>query len=63
MESNEDKKQLGTGKRFNSGKTRHDLAPTFAQDQYAKVLTMGADKYGDHNWRNGMAWSKVIAKS
>ncbi len=51
----------GEGKRFNTGKTRHDLIPTYAQEQYAKVLTMGAEKYGDHNWQNGMAWSKVLA--
>jgi len=52
---------LGEGKRFNSGKTRHDLAPAYAQEQYARVLTMGAEKYGDDNWKKGMAWSKVIA--
>lgn len=49
------------GKRFNEGKIRYDLAPTFAQEQYAKVLTFGASKYGDNNWRLGMKWSKVIA--
>lgn len=53
--------QLGAGKRYNEGKTRHDLVPTFAQEQYAKVLTMGAEKYGDHNWQKGMAWTKVLA--
>lgn len=49
------------GKRFNEGKTRHDLVPAFAQEQYAKVLTRGAEKYGDRNWEKGMPWSKVIA--
>lgn len=39
----------GEGKRFNKGKTRHDLAPAFAQEQYAKVLTMGAEKYVEYN--------------
>lgn len=51
----------GEGKRFNEGKVRFDLAPAFAQEQYAKVLTMGAKKYGDRNWEKGMGWSKVIA--
>ena len=32
------------GLRFNEGKTRYDLIPTFAQEQYAKVLTKGADR-------------------
>lgn len=48
------------GLRFNAGKTRHDLAPAFAQEQYAKVLTRGANKYGDRNWEKGMQWSKVL---
>lgn len=50
----------GTGKRFNEGKTRHALIPSFAQEQYARVLTIGAQKYGDRNWQNGMNWSKVL---
>ncbi len=49
------------GLRFNEGKTRHDLVPAFAQEQYARVLTKGAEKYSARNWQNGMAWSKVIA--
>lgn len=53
--------EKGTGKRFNSGKTRHDLVPAFAQEQYARVLTHGAIKYGDKNWKNGMPWTTVIA--
>lgn len=49
------------GLRYNEGKDRHDLIPTFAQDQYAKILTYGATKYAPRNWEKGMAWSKVIA--
>lgn len=49
------------GKRFNKGKTRHDLVPAFAQEQYAKVLTKGAEKYDERNWEKGMDWSKVLA--
>lgn len=51
----------GTGKRFNQGKTRYDLVPAFAQEQYAQVLTKGAEKYGDSNWRKGMRWSIILA--
>lgn len=51
----------GKGKRFNQGKIRYDLVPTYAQEQYAKVLTAGAQKYGDHNWKRGMSWTSVIA--
>ena len=35
-------KMNGEGKRYNLGKTRHDLTPAFAQEEYAKVLSMGA---------------------
>lgn len=49
------------GLRYNEGKTRHDLVPAFAQEQYAKVLTKGAEKYSQRNWERGMRWSKVIA--
>lgn len=55
----EDKKEKGL--RFNQGKTRHDLVPSFAQEQYAKVLTKGAEKYAERNWEKGMEWSKVLA--
>lgn len=51
----------GQGKRFNEGKIRYDLVPPFAQEQYAKVLTAGSNKYGDRNWERGMKWSKIIA--
>jgi len=49
------------GLRFNSGKSRHDLIPAYAQEQYAKVMTYGATKYAERNWERGMAWSKVLA--
>lgn len=52
---------MSEGLRFNEGKTRHDLVPAFAQEQYAKVLTLGAQKYAERNWEKGMAWSKVMA--
>ena len=49
------------GLRFNAGKTRHDLVPQYAQEQYAKVLTKGSEKYADRNWELGMKWSKALA--
>ena len=53
--------EKGTGLRHNAGKTRHDLVPAFAQEQYARVLTFGALKYEERNWEKGMPWSKVLA--
>lgn len=49
------------GLRYNTSKTRHDLVPAYAQEQYAKVLTAGANKYEDRNWERGMAWGTVLA--
>lgn len=49
------------GLRFNEGKVRHDLVPAYAQQQFAQVLTKGAEKYAERNWEKGMRWSKVLA--
>lgn len=51
------------GKRYNNGKIRYDLVPTYSQKQYAKVLTMGAEKYGDRNWEKGLPWMKGCVAS
>jgi 5'(3')-deoxyribonucleotidase len=51
----------GEGLRYNEGKSRHDLVPAFAQEQYTRVLTKGATKYAERNWEKGMPWSKVIS--
>lgn len=48
------------GKKFDSQKTRHELLPPFAIEQMAKVLTLGANKYGDRNWEAGINWSRII---
>jgi hypothetical protein len=53
--------QDGGGERQNENKLRYDLVPPYAQEQYVRVLTAGANKYADHNWERGMKWSKVIA--
>jgi hypothetical protein len=49
------------GLRHNEGKTRYDLIPTFAHEQFAKVMTFGSKKYAERNWELGMKWTKVIA--
>lgn len=51
---------LRTASRYNQGKTRMGLAPAYAQEQYGKVLTYGANKYDDNNWRKGMSWMSVV---
>ena len=51
----------GTGLRYNQKKLRFDLVPTHAQEQFVNVLSMGAQKYGDENWRKGISWRAVGA--
>lgn len=50
-------------KRYDTGKLRYDLVNPDAHEGMIKVLTMGANKYGDRNWEKGMKWSKVIASA
>lgn len=56
-----EKEARDKGLRFNQGKIRFDLVPTFAQEQYVNVLTKGSVKYAERNWELGMKWSKVSA--
>ena len=49
------------GKKFDAGKPRYDLIPVVPLRGVADVLTMGADKYGDNNWRDGIRWSRMFA--
>lgn len=54
--------KTGSGKRFNNGKVRVDLAMTpHAVNEIGKVMTIGGVKYGDRNWEYGMVWSKPFA--
>lgn len=46
------------GKKFDKEKLRVDLLPPDALEEIAKVLTFGAQKYGDRNWEYGMKWSR-----
>lgn len=49
------------GVRYNEGKTKHHLVPPFAQEEYSKVLTLGAIKYEDRNWERGLSWTETYA--
>lgn len=48
------------GKKFDQGKPRISLLSSDAIVEVAKVATMGAQKYDDHNWRKGMKWSRLL---
>jgi hypothetical protein len=46
--------------KFDSGKPRLELLPTAPIMAIGRVLTKGAIKYHDHNWRNGFHWSRLL---
>lgn len=46
------------GVKFDAGKTRHDLVPPEGVTAIADILGIGAAKYGDRNWEQGMDWSR-----
>ena len=50
-----------SAKKHDAGKARVSLTISKADLEIGKVGTMGAAKYGDHNFReaNGMKWSRL----
>lgn len=51
----------GTAKKNDAGKLRYDLVPPVPLEALAAVYSIGAAKYGDYNWRKGMAWGRIYA--
>ena len=49
------------GLRFNVGKPRVDLIPWDVMIEQGKLLDIGAQKYGDRNWEQGMKYSDMYA--
>ena len=49
------------GRKDDQGKLRMDLLPADVIEALATILTDGADRYGDRNWEQGMAWSRPYA--
>jgi len=49
-----------TAIKFDNNKPRLDLLPSTALVEIAKVLGFGASKYAEHNWRRGLAYSRLI---
>ncbi len=48
------------GTKYDQGKNRLDLLPFVGILEVGKVATFGATKYSDHNWKKGMAWSRLF---
>lgn len=54
-------KAAGTALKFDTDKLPLNLLSTEAMNQTAAVLAFGAEKYAEHNWRKGFAWSRPLA--
>ena len=46
--------------KYDVGKPRMELLSPWVLEEVAKVMTNGAVKYQDHNWRNGFNWTRPI---
>jgi hypothetical protein len=49
------------GRKNDAGKPRIDLVPPGAIFEVAEVLTDGVEEYGEHNWRKGIAYSRLYS--
>lgn len=53
-------KELVLGAKYDQDKYRPELLSTIALVEISKVLTFGAKKYADHNWRKGISYSRLL---
>lgn len=53
--------ELLNGKKNDQGKPNLDLVPKSLIWAIGDILTSGANKYGRHNWRAGLLWSRPYA--
>jgi hypothetical protein len=47
------------GKKFDKGKPRYDLIPPAVLKELAILYGIGAEKYGDRNWEEGIHYTRV----
>jgi hypothetical protein len=48
------------GLKFDNDKPRLELIPSSLFDAVGEILTMGAKKYADNNWRKGLKYTRVL---
>lgn len=53
-------KEIPTGVKYDSGKVRLDLIPVEFTVGTGKALTFGANKYGQHNFRQGIDYQRLL---
>lgn len=61
MGANQGGERMNQARKDDHGKLRFDLIPPGPLKDLAAVYTVGASKYGDRNWEQGLAWGRVFA--
>jgi hypothetical protein len=51
---------MSEGIKYDQGKAPIELLSSVALVEIARVMDFGKQKYSAHNWRNGIAWSRVL---
>jgi hypothetical protein len=51
---------MSEGLKFDKGKPPISLLDRHALEQIASVMDFGAHKYGRHNWRGGIKYSRLL---
>lgn len=49
-----------SGTKHDSGKPRMSLLSPIALEKVAQVMTFGAQKYDDNNWRKGFPFTRIL---
>lgn len=52
---------MSNATKYDQGKENMALLPTIPLLKITKVYEYGAKKYGTHNWRRGMDWSRLVS--
>ena len=52
-----------TAVKYDQAKPRMELLSPVAMEQIAKVLTFGAGKYTENNWRGGFKWTRLVGST
>lgn len=50
-----------SGVKYDGAKPRYDLIPPDALERLAELYALGAKKYGERNWEEGMTWGRIFA--
>lgn len=61
LETTESRRVTIGGRKYDAGKIRYDLIPPEALGVVANVFGIGAEKYGDRNWEQGIEWGRIFA--